>query len=213
MKPIKMIFAAVLAAIFLSGCAVTRSEVDIAVPKPAVTPTKASVKITEVVDKRHFEIDPRSPLTPSVRDNEIDNKQLLARAVGRKRGGFGAALGDVVLPEGQTVSGLIANVLEAALVEKGYAVIPKGGSGYDTALPLSAEIIKFWTWVSPGMAIGISHESLIRLTGPWPVTGASREITGHAHYESYVAIVESDWGDLLVKGTRNLKENLVAILE
>jgi len=213
MMPVRMMCVAFLAAIFLSGCAASRSEVEVSVPKPTVTPTKAAVKITEVTDKRRFEVDPRSPLTPSIRGNEIDNKQLTARAVGRKRGGFGNAWGDVVLPEGQTVSGLVAQVLEAALIEKGYAVIPNGASGYDTALPLSAEVIKFWSWVSPGFAtISVSQESLVRLVGPWPVKDNVTEVHGSAHYEG-LAIVESDWANVLTNGAKYLQENLADSLK
>ncbi len=214
MNAVKSLFMMVIAGGLLAGCAATRSELDISVPKPTVSPTKAAVKIVEVVDKRQFEIDPRSPTTPSVRGNEIDNKALTARAVGRKRGGFGNAWGDVVLPEGKTVSGLVAEVLAAALAEKGYAVISKGAPGYDTALPLSAEVIKFWSWFNPGFfTITITHGSLIRLTGPWPVSESSRDVPGHAVYESHTAIVESDWEDLLKSGTQDLKRNVEAVLK
>jgi hypothetical protein len=213
MNAVKTVFLAMIAGGVLAGCAASRSEVDVAIAKPSTTPTKAAVKITEVVDKRQFEISPRSPSTPSVRDNEIQNKELTARAVGRKRGGFGNAWGDVVLPEGQTVSGLVEQVLAAALAAKGYAVVPKGGVGYETARPLSAEIEKFWSWVNLGMDIRITHESLIRLTGPWPVPESGREVRGHAFYNSYVAIVESDWGDLLKAGTSDLQRNAAAVLQ
>ena len=213
MNAVKIIFLMIVAGSVLAGCAASRSELDVPVAKPSVTPTKAAVKITEVADKRRFEIDPRSPSTPSVRDNEIHNKDLTARAVGRKRGGWGNAWGDVVLPEGKTVSGLVADVLAAALAEKGYAVIPAGAPGYDAALPLSAEILKFWSWVNFGLDIRITHESLIKLTGPWPVPEDMREVRGHAFYNSYVAIVESDWGDLLTSGTKDLRQNVEAVLQ
>ncbi len=209
----KSLFLIVIAGGLLAGCAASRSELDVPVAKPSVTPTKAAVKITEVVDKRQFEIDPRSPSTPSVRGNEINNKDLTARAVGRKRGGWGNAWGDVVLPEGQTVSGLVAEVLAAALAEKGYAVVTKGAPGYDTALPLSADILKFWSWVNFGLDIKITHESLVKLTGPWPVPDDKREVQGHAFYNSYVAIVESDWADLLKSGTQDLQKNVEAVLK
>lgn len=209
----KSLFLIVIAGGLLAGCAASRSELDVPVAKPSVTPTKAAVKITEVVDKRQFEIDPRSPSTPSVRGNEINNEDLTARAVGRKRGGWGNAWGDVVLPEGQTVSGLVAEVLAAALAEKGYAVVTKGAPGYDTALPLSADILKFWSWVNFGLDIKITHESLVKLTGPWPVPDDKREVQGHAFYNSYVAIVESDWADLLKSGTQDLQKNVEAVLK
>lgn len=211
--PLRTTVVALLAAVFLSGCAASRSEVEISVPKPAVTPTKAAVKIVEVADKRQFEVDPRSPLTPSVRENEIGNKQLTARAVGRKRGGFGNAWGDVVLPEGQTVSSLVAQVLEAALIEKGYAVLPNGAAGYEAALPLSADILKYWSWVSPGFAsISISQETLVRLVGPWPVKDGTTEVNGSAHYEG-LAIIESDWTNLMTNANKNLQKNLAETLK
>ena len=213
MRTVRSIAFLVVVGSVLVGCAATRSELDVSVPKPAVTPTKAAVKITNVTDSRRFEINPRSPSTPSVRDNEIDNKQLIARAVGRKRGGFGNAWGDVVLPEGQTVSGLVEEALVAALAEKGYAVLARDAPGYDGAIPLSADVLKFWSWVTPGWAISITHESQIRLTGPWPLRLDNREISGYAYYKSYVAIVESDWGDLLNNGLADLQQNLAKELK
>jgi hypothetical protein len=210
----KSLFLIVVAGGLLAGCAASRSELDVSVARPSVTPTKAAVKITEVADKRHFEADPRSPTTPSVRDGEIDNKALIARAVGRKRGGFGNAWGDVVLPEGKTVSGLIADVLSAALAEKGYAVVAKGSPQYDSALPLSAEVLKFWSWFSPGfLTISVTNESLVRLTGPWPVADADREVSGQARVESHTAIVEDDWAEVLKKGTEDLKMKVEGVLK
>jgi hypothetical protein len=198
----------------LGGCAASRSELDIPVGKTSVTPTKAAVKITEVLDKRRFEIDPRSPKTPSVRGNEIDNEALTARAMGRKRGGFGNAWGDVVLPEGQTVSGLIAKVLAAALAEKGYAVVVEGSPGYDGALPLSAEILKYWSWFSPGFAtISVTNETLVRLTGPWPIAESDREVEAQAKVDSHTVITDDDWAELQIKATQDLKTNVEAVLK
>lgn len=214
MNALKLVFLLFVGGSLLGGCAATRSELDVPVEKPSVAPTKAAVKITEVADKRHFEVDPRSPMTPSMRGNEIDNKALTARAVGRKRGGFGNAWGDVVLPEGQTVSGLIAEVLAAALAEKGYAVVAKGSPEYDGALPLSAEILKFWSWFTPGFfTISVTNESLVRLTGPWPVAESDREVRGQAQVESHTAIVESDWAEVLKKGTEDLKSKVEGVLK
>ena len=204
---------AVLATAVLSGCAASRSELDVPVPVSSVAPTKGAVKIVEVLDKRVFEIDPRSPSTPSVRGNEIQNKALTDRAVGRKRGGWGNAWGDVVLPEGETVSNLVEKTLSAALAEKGYAVVPKGSAGYETALPLSADIVKFWSWTNFGIDIKITHRSEIVLKGPWPVPEGSREIHGDAFYNSYIAITEEDWADLLKNGVISLKTNVAKVLQ
>lgn len=214
MKSMRLFFLIVVSGGLLAGCAATRSELDVPVEKPTVTPTKAVVNIAEVTDKRHFEVDPRSPTTPSVRGGEIDNKALTARAVGRKRGGFGNAWGDVVLPEGKTAAGLIAEVLAAALAEKGYAVVVRGSPEYDKALPLSAEVLKFWSWFSPGFAtISVTNESLVRLVGPWPVAENDREVAGHAKIDSHMVITDSDWAELLKQGTQDLKKNVEAVLQ
>jgi hypothetical protein len=203
----------VVLGVVLAGCAASRSELVVPVQKSAVTPTKGAVKIVEVVDRRIFEIDPGNPSTPSVRDNEIHNKALTAKAVGRKRGGWGNAWGDVVLPEGQTVSGLVETILEAALTEKGYAVVSKGAAGYDSALPLSADVLKFWSWVNFGMDIKITHRSEIALKGPWPVSEGNRLIHGDAFYNSYIAITEEDWVELLKNGAASLKGNVAKALQ
>lgn len=213
MRAARSIVVTVLLGLLAAGCAASRSELAVSVPKSSAEPTKAAVKIVKVVDKRVFQVDPPQPSIPSVRGNEIGNTALTARAVGRKRGGYGNAWGDVVLPEGQTVSGLVKQVLSEALADKGYAVIEKGAAGYETALPLSADINKFWSWVNFGLDIRITHESRIRLTGPWPVAENDREVPGHAFYNSYVAIVESDWTDLLNNGTSDLRKNTVKVLK
>lgn len=213
MCAMRSIVVTVLLGLLAAGCAASRSELAVSVPKPSAAPTKAAVKIVNVADKRAFQVDPRQPSIPSVRGNEIGNTALTSRAVGRKRGGYGNAWGDVVLPEGQTVSGLVEQVLSAALADKGYAVVEQGAAGYDTALPLSADIIKFWSWVNFGLDIKITHESLIRLKGPWPVAENDREARGRAFYNSFVAIVESDWIDLLNNGTGDLRKNVAQVLK
>jgi hypothetical protein len=65
-----------------------------------------------VTDRRVFEVNPRQANIPSLmNDAEIKNPAITARAVARKRGGFGKTLGDVgdvLLPEGRTVTNVVA---------------------------------------------------------------------------------------------------------
>ncbi len=65
------------------------------------------VYINSIIDPRQFEQKPKDPSTPSV-DGDLASmgKEKLSTLIGRQRGGYGAALGQVALPVGGTVQGL-----------------------------------------------------------------------------------------------------------
>lgn len=197
---------------FLAGCAIAGAEFDVPVRKPDAVPTKSAVVIVAVNDKRRFIIDPLEPSQPSIYENEIGNKALTERALGRKRDTFGRAGHNVYLPTGKTISGLVRDVLTAALADKGYKVVEKSEAGYGSAGQLSADIEKFWSWSNPGAAVSITFHAEILLTGPWPVPPDKRNIRGNAKISSYVAIGNNDWEDLERQGVDDLRRNLVAVL-
>jgi hypothetical protein len=142
-------------ATMLSACALGRDTLDIAPPTASAPATgTAAVKIVDIEDKRVFESDPRDPSTPSLEhDSDIANPEITGRAYARKRGGYGLALGDVVLPEGHTISDLVEAATAKAFQEKGYRVVDKGAPDYAAAVPVNLEIQKFWTWDSPSGSI------------------------------------------------------------
>ena len=79
-----------LAASLASACALTRSEV--AVPGQVGTQPEAGIVVTVAapIDERQFEAAPRTPSIPSLKlPEQISDPQVTARALGRKRGGFG----------------------------------------------------------------------------------------------------------------------------
>jgi hypothetical protein len=63
------------------------------------------------------------------------------------------------------------------------------------------------------MDIKITYRSEITLKGPWPVPEGSREVHGDAFYNSYIAITEEDWVDLLKNGVISLKTNVAKVLQ
>src|SRR5689334_551286 len=90
----------VLAALLASGCALGRSVIDVKAPARSAVASGPAVKIVEVRDIRRFEVDPGDPSQPSLGDAaEIKDAKITERAIGRKRGGFGNALGDLALPD------------------------------------------------------------------------------------------------------------------
>ena len=49
------------------------------------------------------------------------------------------ALGDILLPEGQSVGALVRAAARKALADKGYTVVEAGSPHYDAATPLNIE--------------------------------------------------------------------------
>lgn len=203
---LKSIAIVALLGLTLSACALGRSEIDVKSPASMAAEGTTAVKITEVRDSRVFTAAPKDPSEPSLeKAAELDDPKITARAVGRKRGGFGAVLGDVVLPEGITVVGLVRDAAQAALQDKGYKVVDQSSPDYSSALPLALDIDKFWAWVSPGFtSVDVSFKSRIVMTGD-PLVGAEPvSAEGFANYSSGVGIFESDWTALIQKGLEDL---------
>jgi hypothetical protein len=141
------------------GCVTGRRSFGVDVP-PAQTYTqnagKGSIGVGQVSDARGFENRPDSPSTPSVNG---DVNQLSAAEkntfIGRQRNGFGHAMGDITLPEGQTVQGKIAELLREGMKRRGYDVAAAAPEG-----SVTAEIQKFWSWMTPGF-FALSFEAEI----------------------------------------------------
>lgn len=198
---------------FLAGCATSRSVLDITVPDVPNPAGSQAVKIIEVVDKRPFELKPNNPAIPSLQNGEIKDLNITRRAVARKRNTYGAALGDVLLPEGQTVTELTRAALASGLRESGYRVVALGEPGYDSATPVSAEIEQFWAWMTPGFwQIKLDYRARIELTGDWPLAGEKRFLDGDVRILSYAA-TESEWEKVINTGLQDLIQNLKAMLK
>lgn len=169
---------AVLVVSSISGCVLNRSVVDVPTGTNVENPSSGTaIKLLPAVDKRVFEVDPPKPEIPSLRDNDIGNKSLTSRAIARKRNGFGAAVGDVVLDEGNSVSSLVTAKVAEGLRRGGFRV---GDDGAETKVSIE----KFWVWVNPGaFQIYCSCEAEVTIESPAlkaPVKAAHRHQSGHA---------------------------------
>ncbi len=149
-------------ALLFTGCATKRGEVALQVPASNVETAPSNGKhvyINSVVDKRIFEVKPPEPSTPSLDPSEAQNDAIKARAVGRKRNGYGMALGDILLNENQSVSSVIKDSLGEALTDKGYNVIKTKEQITPQTYIADVKIIKFWSWMNMGFwALTISCE-------------------------------------------------------
>jgi len=141
-----------------SGCVTGRRSFGVDVP-PAETYAKNAVKgaisVGPVSDVRQFENKPDSPSTPSINgDATMLSAEARSRFIGRQRNSWGHAEGDIVLPEGQTVQGKLAELLREGLKRRGYDVVESDPKA------VTAEVQQFWTWVTPGF-FALSFEAQI----------------------------------------------------
>lgn len=202
-------------AALLTGCATSRSVLDIRVEPSKEATGKAAVKIVSVTDKRSFEAAPDTPSKPSLKNaDEINKPEITARAIARKRNAWGQGLGDILLPEDRKVSQLVGEAVTRALNDKGYAVVAQGSAQYDQALPVSVDIEQFWAWMTPGAwTIGLEFEGRLLLQGKVFEGGSNTAVRGYFQ-ENYGVATESRWTEAIQAGITDLinklKEKIVA---
>jgi hypothetical protein len=201
----------------LSACAIDRSVVAIKPPSAATpaaaTPAKVAAKITDIRDLRRFEVNPGNPSMPSLGDaNEVQDPKFTSRAIGRKRNGYGMAMGDVMLPDNTNVASLVRDAATRALQEKGYRVVDQASPDFNVALPLAIDIEQFWAWVQLGFFEGaMNFEARTNLSGPLVdqnpavVNATHRKMVGAAFESYWIEVVENGLVDLVEKMKARIK--------
>ncbi len=151
-----------------TACATSRGELDLRIELPPNPASGPAVRVAEPKDLRKFEIDPPKPSIPSLKyDDDIDKPAIKARAIARKRNTFGAALGDILLPEGRSAAQLVAEVLTKAFREAGYRVVDAQSPDGATAPVVEADIEQMWAWMTPGFwTIRLDTQIRVRIRGP-----------------------------------------------
>ncbi|HBA83341.1 MAG TPA: flagellar biosynthesis protein [Verrucomicrobia bacterium] len=182
------------------GCATNRGIIDVRVVQPQNPANSQAVKIVTVRDLRVFELKPASASIPSLKNGEINDASITHRAIARKRNGYGKAMGDILLPEGQTVEGLTRDALARAFKEKGYTVLDAQDAGYDQAEAVEADIEQFWAWVTPGFwAASLEFEALVKVKNPTIFLTPEEAVRGSVLLHTQAAGT-SAWMNILNKG-------------
>lgn len=175
----------ILLSLLFAGCATSRGELDVKIPPQPEPAQGPAVRLGTITDARTFELKPDQPSIPSLKDGQIDNAAIKSRAIARKRNGYGKALGDILLPEGRTVEQLAGEAITAAFRKAGYRVVGQNQPEFATATPVDAEVVEFWSWMTPGFAkITLDFRALIRIKTALPglpqplVIEASNQVRG-----------------------------------
>jgi hypothetical protein len=199
--------------LMLSACAAGRSVLDIKSPQAtASSDSRYLAKITEVRDIRRFETNPRDPSEPSLGSAEdIKNPAVTARAIGRKRGGFGNAFGDLALPEGSSVAGLVKSAATAALQKRGYRVVEEGSPEAARAFPLAIDIEQFWAWVNMGFVeLTMSHATKVVLKSNDLVVPSNPTAVNAKFAKGVQVGTESNWSEVVNAGVSDLVQQIHA---
>lgn len=203
------------AAMFLTGCATNRSEIKVAAPPapataPVVTKPRAVV-IQSITDQRVFEQAPRTPNVPSLGFGgaAAASEAVKTRALGRKRNGYGKALGDVLLQQGQTVTDLVRDNLGSAFQQVGYRVAVDAASAGPDPLLVDVQIRRLWSWVDMGfwaLTMNSDVETTLHIKGS---EAASAVTIGVHAEETQGAATDGAWLSIVQKGLAAYRQEAV----
>ena len=148
-------------ALLASGCVTGRRVIPLEVPEGgASSGERGEIFIGAIEDGRKFENKPTSPSTPSIKGNvdslTPEQKQVF---IARQRNGYGRAMGDVVLPDGQTVPERMRLLIKAGLASNGYKLTDDSAASTSA----TARVDEFWGWFTPHFAT-LSFEANVSAT-------------------------------------------------
>ncbi|MCK4501912.1 MAG: hypothetical protein KAU22_02690 [Desulfuromonadales bacterium] len=184
----------------LTGCATNRGIVSLQLPESTtvVAANGEEVYLESVIDKRIFEEKPRTQDIPSLGFGgaEKATAEIKKRSIARKRNGFGQAMGDILLQEGQTVETVIAATLKRAFLETGYKVLTEKEQISANTIIVKVTIQKFWAYMTPGfwaitLSSDISTNMEMRANG-----NNIKTITVHSDGKYQVA-TEGNWMEVI----------------
>lgn len=205
---------AIAALVMVTGCATSRSvlTVNSAPSYNTSNPAEGVAVKLKTTDAREFQTKPPSPDIPSLKDGDIHNQSTTSRAIARKRNGYGKALGDVLLPEGQTVANLTEEAIAASFRQAGYRVLRAGDAGFDKATTVDAQIKQYWSWVTIGFwAVTMHCRAEVVVTAPLPGLSSGIRVESLSE-KSLSAAFESDWQDIASQGLTKLTSDLAGKL-
>ena len=141
---------------------------------------------------------------------------MKSRAIARKRNGYGKALGDILLEEGQTVQSVIYEATRNSLYSLGYDVVNNPEEAKSDAIVVDISIDKFWAWFMPGVwTLSLKSEittvntiTAPRSHSPITITASSRnycQMANTANWRKTLKLVVDDFIKKAELELRNLE--------
>lgn len=200
-----------LAVSVLGGCATSRSTIDASISAVNDAPQLANgleVFINAPKDSRVFEISPGEPNIPSLDPSENSSDLIKARAIGRKRNTFGKGLGDILLPEGQTVATLTMASIRQAFLARGYRVLDDKEKISSKTYVVDTDLQKFWSWMNPGFwAITLSTEISASIAIKRAGDSEHKSVSVKAS-DTFQTGAESNWSEVIKAAQKMFADDL-----
>ena len=151
MKSPAFVFIGTALLVLMPGCVVGHRSLNLEVPKAdSYSPSadKGTIGVGMVSDDRVFQNKPSEPSIPSI-DGDVNSltPETKSTYIGRQRNSYGHAMGDIVLPQGETVQTKVDALLREGLKRRGYTLIA-GPAPADNQV--TAKVNQFWSWMTPG---------------------------------------------------------------
>jgi uncharacterized lipoprotein YajG len=203
----------VLAAVTLqAGCVVGRRTIDIPVTAvaPAPSVTRGAVYVGTVTDDRKFENKPADPSIPSV-DGDVTKISAAQKdqMIGRQRNGFGHAMGDIGLPNGDSVTKKVRLLVAQSLRQDGYRVVD------DPQAPnkIAVSVNEFWAWMTPGF-VALTFEAKISCTLDVSAGGARHVVIVHGYGLNHGQVAkDGNWQEAFAPAFDDFGKNLNAEID
>lgn len=213
-------------AALLTACSQNDSRlVPLKLDLPADPAQGQAVRVEPVIDARTFELRPPQPDGASLLPDDFGRQAIKDRAIGRVRDGFGHGTGEVLLPEGQTVSALFRDTTIQAFRQAGYRVLSPGEPGYDRAAPVMVTVRQYWNWVK---IVDTVHRAACHteadVQAPFPPFAQALPVAGLAEQKTsphkpnepmegrHDIITDADWHDIAAGCLAAYGDNLKALL-
>jgi uncharacterized lipoprotein YajG len=174
MRSVLSALVAVMLVLGSVGCSHS-PEVQVTAPKYvlAAPPASGPAVLVRVADAREFQIVPHHTQQPSMGDaGDAKQPAIRARALARMKDGH-----PFMLPQGQTVAGLVREVIEGRLRASGYSIAnEKTAAG---ALPVDVEVTYFWCSTRRAFTANSLRQRIEITMKGQPVANGSAKITAN----------------------------------
>ncbi len=204
-------FIAILVTLsFLSvGCATGPKphSLDIQLKDTENSPeASTTVVISEVVDTRKFSSDPLNPAIPQIFSEEGNAPSLTERSFATVWSASGKPIFDYMLPDDRKVTDLVSEALANAFRQAGFEVVETGGAD---AIPVTAEILRFWSWNTGTWAFNFHFETDVLIKAPITPFENGKSVSGKMRLKSTWAAGPSQFTNTIVKGLDDFTVNFI----
>jgi hypothetical protein len=180
-----------------------------ALPNP---PEGPALRVAVVHDRREFRRNPHDSWKPSLYGEEIDDPAQTSRALARRSAENGGSGGNIWLPEGRSVAGLVEEVVARGFRAAGYRMLAAGDPGFERAPPVEIEVQQLWGRMRQQQSVvRFEFEARLRIRAPVPPFERGATVCS-SHFEGSGGPGAGPWRRTFANGLEQLAGEIHAAL-